>query len=62
MFLEEYVGLGCNEGIQQYDESYCVVYCLYMIYLIDRGFRIKGASNILVNQFKYPGVYDEFGL
>ena len=30
-----------------------------MIYLIDRGFRIKSALNILVNQCKYPGKYNE---
>ena len=57
LFLEEYVG--SNERIQQYDESYCGAYCLYMIYLIDRGFRIKSALNILVNQCKYPGIYNE---
>ena len=50
LLLEEYVDLGYNERIQQYDESYCGAYCLYMIYLIDRGFRIKSALNILVNQ------------
>ena len=49
IFLEEYVDLGSNERIQQYDESYCGAYCLYMIYLIDRRFRIKSALNILVN-------------
>ena len=38
IFLEEYVDLGSNERIQQYDESYCGAYCLYMIYLIDKGF------------------------
>ena len=43
IFLEEYVDPGCNEGLQQYDESYCGVYYLYMIYLIDRGFRIRSA-------------------
>ena len=43
--------------MQQYDESYCGAYCLYMIYLIDRGFRINNALNILVNQCKYPGIY-----
>ena len=59
IFLEEYVDLGSNERIQQYDESYCGAYCLYMIYLIDRGFRIKSALNILVNQYKYPGIYEE---
>ena len=52
LFLEEYVDLGSNERIKQYDESYCGAYCLYMIYLIDRGFRIKSALNILVNQCK----------
>ena len=41
------------------DESYCGAYCLYMIYLIDRGFRTKSALNILVNQCKYPGIYNE---
>ena len=30
-----------------------------MIYLIDRGFRIKSAFNTLVNQCKYPGIYNE---
>ena len=30
-----------------------------MIYLIDRGFRIKSALNNLINQYKYPGMYDE---
>ena len=59
LFLEEYVDLGSNERIQQYDESYCGAYCLYMIYLIDRGFRIKSALNILVNQCKYPRIYNE---
>ena len=59
LFLQEYVDLGSNKKIQQYDESYCGAYCLYMIYLIDRGFRIKSALNILVNQCKYPGIYNE---
>ena len=59
LFLEEYVDLGSDERIQQYDESYCGAYCLYMIYLIDRGFRINIALNILVNQCKYPGIYNE---
>ena len=59
LFLREYVNLGSNERIQQYDESYCGAYCLYMIYLIDRGFRINNAVNILVNQCKYPGMYNE---
>ena len=30
-----------------------------MIYLIYRGFRIKSVLNILVNQCKYPGIYNE---
>ena len=59
LFLKEYVDLGSNQRIQQYDESYCGAYCLYMIYLIDRGFRVKTALNILVNQCKYPGIYNE---
>ena len=59
LFLEEYVDLGSNERIQEYDESYYGAYCLYMIYLIDRGFRINNALIILVNQFKYPGIYNE---
>ena len=59
LFLEEYVNLGSNERIQQYDEPYCGAYCLYMIYLFDRGFRINDALNILVNQCKYPGMYNE---
>ena len=45
--------------MQQYDESYCGAYFLYMIYLIERGFRIKNALNILVNQCKYPEIYNE---
>ena len=30
-----------------------------MIYLIDRGFRLKSALNILVNQVKCPEIYNE---
>ena len=59
LFLEEYIVLGSNERIQEYDESYCGAYSLYMIYLIVKGIRIKSALNILVNQCKYPGMYDE---
>ena len=59
LFLEEYVDLGSNERIQQYDESYWGAYCFYMIYLIDRAFRIKTALNIFVNQVKCPGMYNE---
>ena len=36
-----------------------VACCLCMVDLIDKGFRIKSALNILVNQFEYPGKYDE---
>ena len=61
LFLEEYVDLGSNERIQQYDESYGGAYCLYMIYIIDRGFRMNNALNILVNQCKYPGIYECLG-
>ena len=57
LFLEDYVDLGSNERIQQYDESFCGVYCLYMICLIYRGFRFNNALNVLVNQCKYPGIY-----
>ena len=59
LFLEEYVVLGSNERIQQYDESYCGACSLYMINLIDRGFRIKSPLNILGNQGKYPGIFNE---
>ena len=59
LFLEEYVDLGFNERIQQYDSSYCWAYCLYMIYFIDRGFRIISALNYLFNQCKNPGKYNE---
>ena len=43
LFLKDYVKLGSNERTQQYDESYCRAYCLYMIYLIDNVYRIKSA-------------------
>ena len=59
MILEEYVDLGSNERIQQNHGSYCESYCLYMIYLTDKGFRINNALNILVNQCKYRGIYNE---
>ena len=60
LFSEDYVDLGSNERIQQYDESYCGAYCLYMIYLIDIAFRINNALNILVNQCIYPRIYNEW--
>ena len=56
LFFEEYVDLGSDERIQDYDESYCGAYCLYIIYFIDRGFRIKSALNILINKVKIPEV------
>ena len=59
LFTGEYVDLGSDERIQEYDESYCGAYCLYMIYLFDRGFRMKKAPDILINQVKYPKVCDE---
>ena len=59
LFLEEYVDPGSNERKQQYDESYRGDYCLYMIYVFDGGFRNNNALNILVNQCKYPGIYNE---
>ena len=59
LFLEEYVYLGSNERIQHHDESYCAAYCLYMIYLIDIGFELKSASNILATHVKCPGMYNE---
>ena len=59
IFLEEYVDRGSNEGIQEYDESFCGAYCLYMIYLIVRRYIIEGALDILVNQVKCPKMYDK---
>ena len=59
LFLDEYVDLGSDERIQQYDESFCGAYCLYMIYLIDNGYRKKSALSTLVNQVKCPGWYNE---
>ena len=59
LFLEEYVNLGSNERVQQYDESYCGAYCLYMIYLIDKGIKIKGALYNLINQVNCTEMYDE---
>ena len=60
IFLEEYIDLGSDERIQEYDESEQYDFCgenrLYMIYLIDRGFRIKSALNIVINQCKYPKI------
>ena len=57
LFLEEYVDLGSNERIQEYNKSYCGAYCLYKIQLIERPFTIEGALDILVNQVKCPDGY-----
>ena len=57
LFLKDYVDLGSNERIQEYDESYCGADCLFMIYLIDNGYRMKSALNTLVNQVKCPGAF-----
>ena len=57
LFLEEYIDVGSNERIQEYNESYCGAYCLYMIYLFDRKFTIEGALDFLVNQVKCPDGY-----
>ena len=45
--------------IQGYVESYCVAYCLYMIYFFDKGFRIKIAFYNLINQFNCLGMRNE---
>ena len=58
-FLEDYVDLGSNERIHEYDESYCGAYCSYMIYLFDRRFIIEGALYTLVNQVKCPKMNDK---
>ena len=62
IFLEEYIDLRSDERIQEYDESeqydFCGEYRLYMIYLIDRGFRIKSALNIIIIQCKYTKIYN----
>ena len=59
LFSEEYVDLGFDLRIQEYDESYCGAYCLCIVYRIDKGYRIKSALNILINQVKYPGIYND---
>ena len=52
LFSKDYIDLGSDERIQEYNESYCEAYCLYMIYLFDNGYRTKSALNTLVNQVK----------
>ena len=59
LFFEEYVDIESDERIQEYDESYCGPHCLYMIYFIDRGFRIESALKILINEVKYPRMCNE---
>ena len=56
LFLKVYIDLESDERIQEYNESFCGAYCLYMIYVIDNGCRIKSALNTLVNQVKCPKV------
>ena len=58
LFLKQYTDLGSNERLQKFDESFCGANCLFLIYLIDIGFRIKNALNILVNQCEYQGMSD----
>ena len=53
LFLKEYVDLGSDERMQEYDESYFGAY-LYMIYLIDNGYRKKSSLITLVNRVKSP--------
>ena len=57
--LEQYVDLYSDERIQEYNDTYCGAYCLCMIYLIHRGFRIKSATIILNNQVKNLRMYNE---
>ena len=59
LFLKEHVDLGSDERIQEYDESYCGAYCLYMIYLIANAYKIESALNTLVNQVKCPEAYNK---
>ena len=59
LFLKDYIDLGSDERIQHYDESYCGAYSLYMIYLIDNGYRTKSAFITLVNHIKYPEAYNK---
>ena len=40
LLSEENVDLGPGERIPENDEPYCGAYCLYMVYLFDRGFRL----------------------
>ena len=58
IIIKEYIDLGSDERKHEYDESYCGAYCLYIIYLIDKGFGIKNALNFLIIQVKYPKIND----
>ena len=57
LFLKEYIDLGSDKRIQEYNESYCGAYFLYMIYVFDNGYRIKSALIAQVNQVKSPQLY-----
>ena len=57
-FFTKNVNLGSDERIQDYDESYCIAFCLYMIYSIDYGFKIASALSIPFNKSKSPWIYD----
>ena len=48
LFLE-YVDLGSNERIQQYDESYCGAYCLYMIYHVNDNDNVNDLRSSFAN-------------
>ena len=43
-----------DDEYDEYDVSFGGAYCLYLIYLIDNGFRIMSALNILVDLVKCP--------
>ena len=59
LFLEEYIDLESDEKIHEFEESFFPANCQYMIYLIDRGYRVKSALNFLINQCKDPKIYNE---
>ena len=59
LFLKEYIDLGSDERIQEYNDSYSGAYCLYLIYYIDNGYGTKCALSSLVNQVKCPEVYNK---
>ena len=59
LLLEDYVDLGSDERLQEKNESFFGAYCFYLIYLIDKGFRIKSALYNLNIQVKCPDMYYE---